>query len=60
MGSTLAALTSVFPAIVLPLGLFAILTGSTDGLSQLVQTGWGLVTVGMVVEFVLPISRRLR
>ncbi len=60
MGSTIAALTSVFPALALLIGFVLILTGARDGVLEFVQGGWGFVTVGVIVEFVLPISRRLR
>ena len=60
MASTIAALTSVFPAQALLIGFVLILTGARDGVLEFVQAGWGLVTVGVIVEFVLPISRRLR
>ncbi len=60
MGSTISAFTSVFPAVALLLGFALILTGTRDGVLEFVQGGWGLVTVGVIVEFVLPISRRLR
>ena len=60
MASTIAALTSVFPALALLIGFVLILTGARDGVLESVQAGWGLVTVGVIVEFVLPISRRLR
>lgn len=54
------ALTSLFPAIALFLGLILVLSGSFwDGV-QYTATGWGLVTVAFVVEIVLPLGRRLR
>gem|GEM_PF-7069331 len=60
MGSTLAAFTSAFPAIALVFGFLLVFIGSTDGPRELVQGGWGFITVGVIVEFVLPVSRRLR
>ncbi|TMI57220.1 hypothetical protein E6H18_05390 [Candidatus Bathyarchaeota archaeon] len=60
MGSTLAAFTSAFPAVALLFGFLLVLVGTTDGTRELVQGGWGFITVGLMVEFVLPISRRLR
>ena len=60
MGSTLAAFTSAFPALALMLGFMLVLIGTTEGLAELVQGGWGFITVAVIVEFVLPISRRLR
>lgn len=60
MGSTLAGLASAFPAIAMLVGFISVLLGSTDGIAGLGQGGWGLITVAVIVEFVLPISRRLR
>lgn len=51
---------SAFPAASLLLGFFLVLFGTTDGVQQMIQSGWGFITVGVIVEFVLPISRRLR
>jgi hypothetical protein len=42
------------------LGFMLVLIGTTEGLAELVQGGWGFITVAVIVEFVLPISRRLR
>jgi hypothetical protein len=58
--SLLTALTSAFPAVALLLGFSFVLLGTADGIQELVQGGWGFITVGVIVEFVLPISRRLR
>jgi hypothetical protein len=41
-------------------GFLLVLLGTTDGTRELVQGGWGFITVAVIVEFVLPISRRLR
>jgi hypothetical protein len=60
LGSTLAAFTSAFPAVALLFGFLLVLFGTTDGYLELVQGGWGFITVAVIVEFVLPISRRLR
>ena len=60
MGSLLAGLASAFPAAAMLIGFVFVLIGSTDGVVELVQGGWGFITVGVIVEFVLPISRRLR
>ncbi len=60
LGSTLAALASAFPAVAIALGFAFILIGTTDTVTALVQGGWGFITIGVIVEFVLPISRRLR
>jgi hypothetical protein len=60
LASTLAALTSAFPAVALLFGFLLVVFGTADGIRELVQGGWGFITVGVIVEFVLPISRRLR
>jgi hypothetical protein len=60
LDSALKGLTSALPALALLAGFFLVMFGMNDGTSALVQGGWGLVTVGVIVEFVLPISRRLR
>jgi hypothetical protein len=58
--SILAGLASAFPAAAIMLGFAFILLGLSNGIAELVQGGWGFITVGVIVEFVLPISRRLR
>ena len=60
LGSTLAGLASAFPAVAMLVGFVFILLGSTDEIAGFVQGGWGLITVAVIIEFVLPISRRLR
>src|SRR5438094_8477296 len=60
LGSALAAFTSAFPAVALLFGFILVRVGTTDGTRELIQGGWGFITVGIIVEFVLPISRRLR
>ena len=54
------AATSLFPAIALLLGLSLIIFGSFEDTVHFAATGWGLVTVALVVEVVLPLGRRLR
>ena len=60
LGSTLAGLASAFPAVAMLVGFTFILLGSMGAIAGLIQGGWGLITVAVIVEFVLPISRRLR
>ena len=60
MGSILAGLASAFPAVAMIAGVAFILWGTTNGIAAMVEGGWGFITVGIIVEFVLPISRRLR
>lgn len=60
LGSTLAGLASAFPAVAILVGFVFILLGNSDGIMALIQGGWGFLTVGVIVELVLPISRRLR
>lgn len=51
---------SAFPATSLVIGFLLVLFGSDSGVQQMIQGGWGFITVGVIVELVLPISRRLR
>jgi hypothetical protein len=60
LGSTVSGLSSAFPAGAILLGFAFILIGISNGLAALIQGGWGFITIGVIVEFVLPISRRLR
>lgn len=60
LASIIASLASALPALAIAIGVAFILLGSADGAVDLVQSGWGFITVGVMVELVLPISRRLR
>jgi hypothetical protein len=42
------------------LGFILVILGSFGLGIDLTQTGWSLVTIGLLVEFALPIARRLR
>jgi len=60
LDSTLKGLASALPALAVLAGFLLVMFGMNDGALALVQEGWGLVTVGVITEFILPISRRLR
>ncbi|HZY94572.1 MAG TPA: hypothetical protein VFE98_06890 [Candidatus Bathyarchaeia archaeon] len=60
MASIAAAFSSILPAFSLLLGLLLVMTSPFDGSLQSVAAGWGLITVGLIVEIVLPVARRLR
>lgn len=60
MASIAAAFTSILPAFSLLLGLLLVMTSPVDGSLQSMAAGWGLITVGLIVEIVLPVARRLR
>jgi hypothetical protein len=53
-------LTSASPALALLLGFTLVILGSFGGGIDFTQTGWSFVTIGILVEFALPIARRLR
>ncbi len=60
MDSALNGLTSALPALSVLVGFLLVIFGINDGTVTLVQSGWGLITVGVITEFILPVSRRLR
>ncbi len=60
MGSRAWVLSSASPALALLLGFILVILGSFGLGIDLTQTGWSLVTIGLLVEFALPIARRLR
>jgi len=60
LASAAAAFSSVLPALSLLLGLVLVMTSPVDGSLHSVAAGWGLITVGLIVEIVLPVARRLR
>lgn len=58
MTSTLKLLLSSSPCIALALGFLLILPELFGTTTARIQTGWGLVTVGILLQLVLPLSRR--
>ena len=60
LGSRVRVLSSASPAVALLLGFVLVTLGSFGGGIDFTQTGWSLVTIGLLVEFALPIARRLR
>jgi hypothetical protein len=60
LDNLLASLTSILPAVAILSGFVLIMFSFGGGTVPLSQSGWGLVTIGIVVEFALPIARRLR
>ena len=57
-GSTL--FSSASPALALGLGFIFIILGVLFQNMDLYESGWGFVTIGMIVEVALPVARRLR
>lgn len=60
MGSILKFLVSSSPCLALATGFLLILPELGGTTTALVQTGWGFVTVGIVLQLVLPLSRRYK
>ncbi len=60
MDSALNGFTSALPALSVLVGFLVVIFGISDATATLVQSGWGLITVGVITEFIMPISRRLR
>jgi hypothetical protein len=60
LGSGVRVLSSASPAVALLLGFILVILGSFGQGIDFTQTGWSFVTIGLLVEFALPIARRLR
>lgn len=60
MGSQARVFTSASAALALLLGFILVILGSFGEGIDFTQTGWGFVTIGLLVQVALPIARRLR
>jgi hypothetical protein len=60
LGSRAKVFTSASPALALLLGFILVVLGSFGEGIDFTQTGWGFVTIGVLVQVALPIARRLR
>lgn len=60
MASVLKFLVSASPCLALTMGFLLILPELLGTTTPLVQTGWGFVTVGILLQLVLPLSRRYK